>query len=97
MPGQDGYEVCQRLKTNPTTTHIPVIFVTAGQRETVTRLAAEVGAAAVLTEPFPPRGPHQGGPRGGAALMPRLLPHHRCSPFPSCASGGACARIAESR
>ena len=29
MPGTDGYEVCQRLKGNPLTADIPVIFVTA--------------------------------------------------------------------
>ena len=29
MPGMSGYEVCQRLKANPTTRNIPVIFVTA--------------------------------------------------------------------
>ncbi len=29
MPGIDGYEVCQRLKSNPETRHIPVIIVSA--------------------------------------------------------------------
>ncbi|MBC8427765.1 response regulator [bacterium] len=29
MPGLDGYQVCQRLKQEPSTRDIPVIFVTA--------------------------------------------------------------------
>ena len=29
MPGVDGYEVCRRLKANPATAEIPVIFLTA--------------------------------------------------------------------
>ncbi|MEO1305849.1 MAG: PleD family two-component system response regulator [Pseudomonadota bacterium] len=29
MPEMDGYEVCRRLKANPTTRHIPVVMVTA--------------------------------------------------------------------
>jgi diguanylate cyclase (GGDEF)-like protein len=29
MPEMDGYEVCKRLKANPQTAHIPVIFISA--------------------------------------------------------------------
>ena len=27
MPGRDGYEVCQEIKSNPDTLHIPVILL----------------------------------------------------------------------
>ena len=29
MPGMDGFEVCRRLKSSPTTAHLPVVMVTA--------------------------------------------------------------------
>ena len=29
MPDMNGFEVCQRVKDNPKTSHIPIIFVTA--------------------------------------------------------------------
>ncbi len=52
MPGLSGYEVCRRLKANPITCPIPVIFVTAWQGEAVHRLASAQGAVACLTKPF---------------------------------------------
>jgi CheY-like chemotaxis protein len=54
MPDLDGYETCRRLKQDPTTADIPVIFLTAKtQREEVQRALA-MGAVACLTKPFDP-------------------------------------------
>ena len=29
MPGMDGFEVCERIRSDPTTMHIPVVMITA--------------------------------------------------------------------
>ncbi|MBF0423256.1 MAG: hybrid sensor histidine kinase/response regulator [Magnetococcales bacterium] len=52
MPGMDGFEVCRRLKSDPETAHIPVIFLTAltDSRHEVAGL--ELGAVDYLTKPF---------------------------------------------
>jgi two-component system, OmpR family, response regulator len=54
MPDLDGYETCRRLKEDPITANIPVIFLTAKtQREEMQRALA-MGAVACLTKPFDP-------------------------------------------
>jgi len=51
MPGMDGFEVCARLKANPATRHIPVVFVSALD-ERVDRLRGlDLGADDFLTKP----------------------------------------------
>jgi serine phosphatase RsbU (regulator of sigma subunit) len=52
MPGMDGYEVCRRLKANPDTQNIPVIFLT-GQTGTEDETKGfEVGAVDYIHKPF---------------------------------------------
>jgi len=52
MPGMDGYEVCRRLKDDPVTAPIPVIFITA-MTETVSKTKGfELGAVDYITKPF---------------------------------------------
>ena len=54
MPGLDGYETCRRLKADPRTAHLPVVFLTAKtQRDEIARALA-LGARACLTKPFDP-------------------------------------------
>jgi PAS domain S-box-containing protein len=52
MPGIDGYEVCRRLKANPATRQVPVIFMTALSDSSDKVRGFEVGAADYVTKPI---------------------------------------------
>jgi len=54
MPEMDGYEVCTRLKGNPTTAHIPVIFLTAKTWPEDEKRGLEIGAVDFITKPINP-------------------------------------------
>jgi PleD family two-component response regulator len=54
MPGIDGYEVCRRLKANPQTQSIPVIFITAISEVMDAAKAFELGGVDYVTKPFNP-------------------------------------------
>ncbi len=54
MPEMDGYEVCKKLKENPLTAHIPVIFVTAMNEEKDEAKGFTVGAIDYVTKPVSP-------------------------------------------
>lgn len=52
LPEIDGFEVCQRIKQNEATKHIPVIMLTAKKsREDMSR-GEKVGADWYITKPF---------------------------------------------
>lgn len=52
MPGMDGLEFCRRVKTDPITSHIPVILLTARAMEEHRASGYKQGADAYLTKPF---------------------------------------------
>ncbi|MBF0613552.1 MAG: response regulator [Magnetococcales bacterium] len=54
MPDMDGYEVCKRLKADPRTQNIPLIFVTAKQETEDETYGLELGAVDYITKPFSP-------------------------------------------
>ncbi len=54
MPGMDGYEVLRRLKSNPATSGIPVIFVTAMAETADEATGLKLGAADYITKPVNP-------------------------------------------
>ncbi|MCH5228635.1 MAG: substrate-binding domain-containing protein [Muribaculaceae bacterium] len=52
MPGIDGIECCMRLKTEPLTSHIPVLMLTACTLDEQRVQGLESGADAYLSKPF---------------------------------------------
>ncbi|MBK7586656.1 MAG: response regulator [Myxococcales bacterium] len=55
LPGQyDGFEVCQRLRSDPGTRNVPVVIISALDDPDSRRKAADAGASAYYTKPFSP-------------------------------------------
>jgi len=54
MPEMDGHEVCRRLKSNPDTRDIPVIFVTAQNQVEDEELGLTLGAMDYIHKPISP-------------------------------------------
>jgi len=51
MPGMDGFEVCQKLKSNPATMHLPVVMVTALDQPEDRVKGLQAGADDFLSKP----------------------------------------------
>ena len=52
MPGMDGPEVCRRLKADPRTRHIPVVFLTALPPEALAARLGDCPHEGILPKPF---------------------------------------------
>ena len=64
MPGASGFEICQLLKQDPATAHIPVIFLTGKTEPTDQVEGLDLGAVDYLTKPI-----------NGRLLMARVRIH----------------------
>ncbi len=54
MPEMDGYETCRRLKENPMTAEIPVIFLTAKSQVSDEEMGLKLGAVDYISKPISP-------------------------------------------
>ena len=52
MPEMDGNTMCSKIKQNPTTSHVPVILLTAKSRDEDQLEGLEMGADAYILKPF---------------------------------------------
>ncbi len=54
MPRLNGYDACKRLKADPATQHIPVVFLSAKGQESEIQTGMEAGATEYILKPFSP-------------------------------------------
>jgi CheY-like chemotaxis protein len=54
MPGMDGFEMFEKLQTNPATQEIPVILLTSKVLARDRKRFADLSIAGVITKPFNP-------------------------------------------
>jgi CheY-like chemotaxis protein len=54
MPELDGFETCARLKADPDTQEIPVVFLTAKTDESARATCMALGALGCIAKPFDP-------------------------------------------
>jgi two-component system alkaline phosphatase synthesis response regulator PhoP len=54
LPGVDGFEICHRLRSEPTTAHLPILMFSAKAQEIDKDTAIKVGADDYLTKPAAP-------------------------------------------
>ncbi|MCR4406887.1 MAG: response regulator [Anaerolineae bacterium] len=54
MPQMSGYEACEKLKSNPATRDIPIVFLSAKGQESEIRQGLSAGAEEYILKPFAP-------------------------------------------
>jgi CheY-like chemotaxis protein len=54
MPKMTGYEACKLIKAEPSTQHIPVVFLSAKGQDVEVQAGLEAGATEYLLKPFAP-------------------------------------------
>lgn len=52
MPGMDGYEICRTLKSDPSTSAVPIVFLSASNEVEEKLKAFEAGGVDYITKPF---------------------------------------------
>jgi len=55
LPRLSGYDVCQRIRQNPSWAHVRIVMLTARGREVEVAKGLAVGADAYVTKPFSTR------------------------------------------
>lgn len=54
MPDMSGFDVCQKLQSDPATQLIPIVLLTAKVQPSDRRRFAQMGVAGVIAKPFNP-------------------------------------------
>lgn len=78
LPGMNGHEVCRLVRRTPSTSHIPIIMVTAVGTEEDRIAGLELGADDYVVKPFSPR---EVVSRVQTVLRRTRVPHHEAEPF----------------
>ncbi len=55
MPGEDGLQVCRKLRAKEETASVPILFLTAKEEESDKIVGLELGADDYVTKPFSPK------------------------------------------
>ena len=55
MPLKDGFTCCKEIREEPTTTHIPILMLTAKAEDSDRLIASNIGVDGYITKPFNPQ------------------------------------------